>query len=400
MKIFSEQQIGELTGAHLRKLESQVESEQNDYLLNANETQYIEHLLSQCEIEPLELYFDKMFVSDTEKQIPAEHFPSTFNVYRGKSYPRQVITYHVPFTGNSQLLKSQPNTHVLWTTEVTLNGNCVCFDVVNFQDDPEQIKRTADSTLNNIKRQYEYLSTEIRAFNERLESRAREVLQSRKKTLLQQSNVLGSLGVPISKSQNVPATFSIPTVQRKVIVKPTAPSSSFVPEPALDDATFQSILQVIDEFGKVMERQPSIYQGKGEEPLRDLFLMQLTPHFQSVTGETFNKRGKTDILIRHEKNNVFVAECKIWKGWAEFLKAIDQLLSYLTWRDSKAAIMLFVQNKDLTAVLEQIKTNTSSHPCFVKFYGSPSSGRFNFEFHLPGDTTRSVQLTVLCFHFP
>ena len=147
-----------------------------------------------------------------------------------------------------------------------------------------------------------------------------------------------------------------------------------------------------------MERQPSIYQDKGEEPLRDLFLMQLTPHFQSVTAETFNKRGKTDILIRHEKNNVFVVECKIWKGWGQFIEAIDQLLSYLTWRDSKSAIMLFVQNKDLSSVLKQIEEKTHEHSCFIKFSGSPSSGRFDFEFHLPCDVSKGVKMTVLCFH--
>jgi hypothetical protein len=56
-----------------------------------------------------------------------------------------------------------------------------------------------------------------------------------------------------------------------------------------------------------------------------------------ATGETFNFQGKTDILIRVEGKNVFIAECKFWKGEKALLATLDQLLSYLSWRDTKAA---------------------------------------------------------------
>jgi hypothetical protein len=36
----------------------------------------------------------------------------------------------------------------------------------------------------------------------------------------------------------------------------------------------------------------------------------------------------------------------------------------------------------------------------VKYQGKRRDGWFTFEFHLPGDLGRSVQLAVLVFHFP
>ena len=126
----------------------------------------------------------------------------------------------------------------------------------------------------------------------------------------------------------------------------------------------------------------------------------LSPHFASVTGETFNKSGKTDILIRHEGANVFVAECKFWHGVKAYLATIDQILSYLTWRDSKAAIICFVQNLKLNPVLEQIDSITRSHPCFVKHRGTIKAGWFQFDFHMQNDPSRQVFLAVLCFHLP
>jgi hypothetical protein len=130
--------------------------------------------------------------------------------------------------------------------------------------------------------------------------------------------------------------------------------------------------------------------------------VQLEGQFRKVsaTGETFNKAGKTDILMRHDKHNIFVAECKFWRGRQQHLATIDQLLGYLTWRDSKTAILYFVDNREITASLRSIQKHTSEHGCFVCAKRSGEESRFNYTFHLPGDTERHLALTILCFHLP
>jgi hypothetical protein len=45
--------------------------------------------------------------------------------------------------------------------------------------------------------------------------------------------------------------------------------------------------------------------------------------------------GKTDILIRDNDKNIFIAECKFWGGPKLFKETIDQLLGYTSWRDTK-----------------------------------------------------------------
>ena len=158
------------------------------------------------------------------------------------------------------------------------------------------------------------------------------------------------MGVPIKKSGGVSSTFSVPTpaTRKQISVeKPVVSESGFSPEPSLNMNAYNQILQLIHDVGKQFERLPSLYSGKEEEHLRDHFLMMLEPNFEgSATGETFNKTGKTDILLRHEGSNVFIAECKFWKGKKVFLDTISQLLGYLTWRDSKASVIMFVPNKD------------------------------------------------------
>jgi len=271
---------------------------------------------------------------------------------------------------------------------------------VNWRDSADEIKREADSILKGIRDQYEHVSRDVARFNGQLENEVIKAVQTRKRLLLKQAGLLSSLGVPIRKADNVPQTFSVPAIKKRIIVKPTAPTTTYVADPTLDQATYEEILRIIDETGKVLERHPSLYEGKDEETLRDHFLMVLTPNFDSVSGETFNKSGKTDILIRHNQKNIFVAEYKFWNGIKAFHEAIDQLLGYLTWRDSKTALVCFIGNKELNPVLKQIQDCTKDHPCHVKHHGNRSESWFNFEFHLKHDSTRGVKVAVLCFHLP
>ena len=162
---------------------------------------------------------------------------------------------------------------------------------------------------------------------------------------MKQRQFVAALGVPIRASTEVSSTFAVPAIRKKIqLPKPIASTEPYSPEPTLDQSIYDGILKVINDTGKVFERLPSTYGDKGEEDLRDHLILQLTPHFEltSTTGETFNRSGKTDILIRYDNRNIFVAECKVWKGETNHLKTIDQLpLSYLTWRDSKTAIVYF-----------------------------------------------------------
>ena len=63
----------------------------------------------------------------------------------------------------------------------------------------------------------------------------------------------------------------------------------------------------------------------------------------------------TDICIEQENRAAFVAECKIWKGPAKLRKAIRQLDGYLTWRDSKASLIVFSKNKDFNSVVSSVR---------------------------------------------
>lgn len=404
IKIFSEIGLSEYLEKRKSQVIESIESENDGYLLKVNEQDYINYKISEAYIDPLEIHYSQIYVSTVEKMIPAEYFSSLFHVEAGKSYKKDVIKFHIPISGNTDLLRCMPSRRLLWTMPVEIKDNVLCFEIINFSDDSEAIKNQKDSNINNIMQQYNNVTSEVEKYNSSLEPQLRQAFEIRKQRILKRSGIMESLGVPIKKSNNVPNTFSvpIPPKRKKIsISKPEVEDKGFKPEPTLDDSTYKEILKLIHDVGKEFERLPSLYAGKEEEHLRDHFLMILEPNFQgSATGETFNKIGKTDILLRHEGKNVFIAECKFWKGENAFLDAISQLLSYLTWRDSKAAIIVFVPNKDFSSIITTAKEAAEKHPNFIRFKCITDETWINYEFHLNEDRNRLVKLSVMLYHLP
>src|SRR5262249_53929836 len=147
-----------------------------------------------------------------------------------------------------------------------------------------------------------WLAGDVDKYNKELPLLIRKEFEARKSEVLKSRQIAASIGVPLSAKPNIPTTFAVPTLARKRITpKPTPSLGSFAPEPTIDASIYQDILAVIQDSGRVWERLPSLYDGKDEEALRDHLILLLEPRFQgSTTGETFNKSGKTDILMRYE----------------------------------------------------------------------------------------------------
>ena len=396
MRIFAEHPLSEFFEQRCQAVVREIQSEPQDRLLNVNEADYVNYLVQKYRLEPLTFAFDAIRASSTEKLVAAEHHPRLFHVRAGQSYGRPVIRLHVPFTGEPELLRHEPSARILWNYDVTVAASEIQFDVINWSNDPEAVQRDKQGIIDSIIQQNAHVTEEMTRFNSRLEDFVRQRFSSRKSQLLAELSVLGSLGMP----HPIPQTFAVPITPKKLVVKPSAPASASAPDPTLDNEIYRDILSIIHAFGVAMERHPSAYDGKHEQHLRDLLLATLSTHYPSSTGETFNKSGRTDILVRHEGSNVFVAECKIWHGLKAHYATIDQLLGYLTWRDSKAALVYLVGETQVAPILDAIAKGTPQHPCFIRLESARAESWMQYEFKLPSDPSRNVHLAVLSFHFP
>jgi hypothetical protein len=196
-------------------------------------------------------------------------------------------------------------------------------------------------------------------------------------------------------------TYAVPEVKRKVTpVMPQASEPSPL-DPTLPEAEYEHILSVVANMVAVMERSPAAFRTMKEEDLRQHFLVQLNSQYEGqATGETFNFEGKTDILIRARGKNIFIAECKFWDGPKVFNEAIDQLLGYTTWHDTKTALLVFNRGRALSGVLAKVPELVRARPEFVREVTQEGPTRFLFILHRPDDPEREVALTVLIFEVP
>ena len=228
------------------------------------------------------------------------------------------------------------------------------------------------------------------------------LLGIRKEKLLKDKGLVESLGIPIRQRKDAPQSFSAPIKRKKIhFPKPKAPKEPFQPEPALDDKVYEQIIETLQNMVLVMERSPHAFAGMGEEDLRTHFLVQLNGLYEGMaTGETFNFDGKTDILIRVEGKNVFIGECKFWKGPKALHETIDQLLGYLSWRDTKVSLLIFNRNKEFSKVLSQIPEIIKSHPNFKKGYRQNSETDFRFILKSSQDESRELIASLLLFDIP
>ena len=156
----------------------------------------------------------------------------------------------------------------------------------------------------------------------------------------------------------------------------------------------------------VMEMSPRTFSKLYEEEIRDFFLIILNSHYKGqATGETFNVTGKTDILIRDKGKNAFIAECKIWDGPKTLSDAIDQILGYASWRNTKIAILLFNKDKKFSQVLEKVDETVKSHKCYKRMNALRNEELknetiFSYIFHQPNDKNREMIITIMTFNIP
>lgn len=207
--------------------------------------------------------------------------------------------------------------------------------------------------------------------------------------------------------------FSIETVEQEVKTLLTRYETGNENDPTIDanlisssisEKSYDQITSAISRFGKNMEKTPLSYQTFGEEDFRNLFLQYLNSISNSTTttGETFNNKGKTDILIQNtDGENLFIAECKLWKGESELEGAINQLLErYVTWRDSKLAIIIFNKEmKNFSNLIIKAISTLKSHSKFKRKEQGNDEAIQIFIFKHPQDENKEVKITLLVFNF-
>lgn len=402
--LFSE---GDLYGTlqnHEKKITEDVERYDGNKLLNTPVEDLVRYFEEKFRLEPLAILEDQISTDQQETKLDISQDRDAFFMYQDgtREVPATAVSFFLPFTGDPQLFRLRPNSFSLSSPRAKIQGNDLVFTFVSRDSNGESIKTAFDRQLREVKQYISSSCSNVTAFNGSIRSIAQGAIESRRQRLLRAANTQASLGFPMRRREGVPTTFSAPTIKRRIPPTPPAASgAAYRPEPVLDMENYEHILNVVQNMTLVLERSPSAFKNLDEEAIRQHFLIQLNGHYEgSATAETFNGEGKTDILVREDGKNIFIAECKFWKGPVKMMEAIDQLLSYTSWRDTKTALLLFVRDTALSTVLSKVSETLKQHSSFKRALPIEGETRFRSVFGQPKDANREVFVTTLVFNVP
>lgn len=328
---------------------------------------------------------------------------------RGRSTPTHVegtrINFEVYFAGDYRLFQCEPKTY----SKTPPRASCVASDALVFayewpndtgsvRDAHEQFQGEVREVRNTIETVQEQVED---GFNDSLRQTIEPQLKRRRESVSEDRSAVESLPYDLKRRSNAPNTYKAPVEQTFTKPKPEERNSGQASNWIIEDEVYEDILTVLRNMAWVMERSPSAFEEMNEEDLRAHFLVQLNGQFTGPsTGETFNRTGKTDIYLPVKDRAVFIAECKFWRGQRAFGEAIDQLLSYSSWRDTKTALVLFNRNQDTSQVLAQIPETVGDREDHLRTTEYGEETDFRFVLHHGDDPGREITITVLVFDVP
>lgn len=368
-----------------------------------SDDQIAEYLLSQIEYVPLQIHRDNAFVSEPQESKYAQNDP----LDREVKISGVLIEYSIPYSGTSNLWRMRPSRYSLSFPKgefIPKEGNDqtgilkfeLFFPIEDYK--PENVKSEIDKNLQSIEEYISYSTKDQESSTPQLYNAVKAKVVQRRTRLGVMKTTTELLNIPIRLRKDAPDLIPL-QLQPKI-----TPSLNQKSQPVLEygilNEDYENILKIIRHEGCSYERTPKPFAKHDEEELRDILMSHLNGHYHGLAnGEAFRKKGKTDICIEFENRAAFVGECKLWKGEQKLLEAIDQLLGYLTWRDSKASLIVF--DKDVSGfakIQEKIPEVLKQHSNFVREKNVQNPSEWHMSFRSSDDPDRFVTIHVFLFN--
>ncbi|AFS13661.1 MULTISPECIES: hypothetical protein [Mycobacterium avium complex (MAC)] len=387
-------QLAELLGRSARAAFDDLERLDPDTLLSENLDVLVHGLLARHVPEPVSV--DWTAVSGTPVQeTTIERTTMEFGERRDHRIPGSRITISWPLTGTAEILRRQASQFTLGPDRGTIRDDSLQLEIESPELSTEFVERQMAELRTDVDRRIEWANHDVALHRTAMERELKQAAKARRARIIENRRISSALKIPITPTgvQRPP----VPARRRQVPLQQRRASAEFTPEPVLDEAIYQDILDVVENWARSLERTctPPI-RALGEEALRDLLLGTLNGYWQGAAGgEVFNGEGKTDILIREDGRNAFIAECKVWGGASRATAALDQLLSYLVWRDTKAALIVFIKNAKPSDIIGRLHQAAREHPRHLLTVDAADAERRADYVFSADDGDRRIELAVI-----
>ena len=401
--LFAKQSLHQELQRLMTQVKEQVYSISKEQFLVNTDDQIIEHVYSKLEVIPLTIYRDRARLSEPQETRFQKKSMLDETIY----VEGVILELTLPYSGDLPLWDFKPSKSTQIPPRASVipdrDNNQVGvlrikleYSHTELQEDV--VKKEIGSLISSIEQYLTFVKSDVEEHNKQLRNGISNQVRQRRAQLGIINDTLQKLDIPVVKREGAPDVTELP-IHRKLI-EPLSQVKKEETEYGISDSNYALILSVIRHVGRSFERTPATFNIHDEEGLRDILLAFLNTYFNGrATGETFRKKGKTDICIEEKNRAAFVAECKLWNGEKALLEAMDQLLSYLTWRDVKTALIIF--NKDVAGfkqIQEKVLDILKKHSNYINAEFILKDGEWYLRLHSKEDSERLITVQVFLFN--
>jgi hypothetical protein len=387
------------------RLSEDVHKTPADHVLQADEEAWADALAERYRVEAPVLRRDDMWQEEPKEiRIDVSGYPGRA-VMPGSGpvlYPGYRVDIHLPFNGDHGVFKLRASQFSLNPPRAIVREDELVDYIEYPHDSPRDINAHAQELASKVEQHLTWSRNDIEQHNRTLKQTPVQAIRGRREQVERHQQHIAATGLPVGRPGQRQKTYIADALVR--LPAPDLPRRDEEPvqlEPVLADRVFEHILGVIRSTGAMMEASPRTYARMGEEDRRQVLIAALNTHYRGqTTAETFHFTGRTDILVRHENKNLFIGECKVWAGPQGFGETIDQLLRYTAWRDTKLAIVAFVRQRNLTAIIDKAREALEEHARFVAWSDAATEAELRATVSWPGDERRHADLNVFFIHTP
>lgn len=393
------------------ELKLKIMSEKDDLIITTETDDLVKYYYSKNSLHPIN------FNSETEetiehkkyiKTIPANQREWAYQYNGDLKIECEKIVIKLPIIPNNtipQVLQNRTQSISLsGGPEFTINGNKLIMEIeikgygINLND--EQITKSINGKISSIKDFINKKNNEINQENEKLKKSLAIFIKERKDKLDSDKNRLENL----VKLVKIPLERKDDDLVRKIRIEEKPFVKKIKPNPTTEDYQLNrdkviDIIKLLSNQCLQFEKTPRTYEKFAEENLRDLLLANLNSIFEGkATGETFNNKGKTDIYLNIDKGNILICECKFYGGEKLYHKTIEQIISYLSWRQNYGIIINFCKKKNFSNVLKEAESIISSHSSYDSGLQRLYQSHFLSKHVLTSDDYKYVEIHHLYFN--
>ena len=87
-----------------------------------------------------------------------------------------------------------------------------------------------------------------------------------------------------------------------------------------------------------------------------------------------------------------LSECIFGKKY--FIEGLEQLTSYLTWRDTKMSYIIFSRLQNISDTISKAKDNIENHQNFISIVQTISESSIQYKLKQKADTNKKFLLTL------